>query len=327
MKWLVANDDSAFRIDGLFDDKVEVFEVTITEDIGGEIATISLKADIKNLEGTVKPTGNYDNFSYKVNQEFKGTLISGKHGTSFKFECFLYDLKYYTQAVEMKFLCCKPKFTKENVVTKYTTIDNAIQSTWQLARLDKVKTDLMNFEDPWYLYQMNETNYSFNKRLCMSYKHDTVFAYCIDGLQIIDWTQWVPGIELRDQVDVNLKIGSGFFEPKLYEQKIDYIDYNADDVEYEKDPNHHFTKMYQDVIPVNSVYKELIGNFLYNKRFLIKKRTNYMEMNYLPGWHIGDPVKIKSTQLVYKEFFITGRIVEFRKSEVKVHFTLQSIKV
>ena len=311
MKYLVSNDGSSFRIDKLFDEDIELLKVHIEEGLYGDIPDIvvNLKTD-KEL--------------CKINQEFTGSLIS-KDGYTNKFKCFVYDITYNLNEMEIKFMCCLPKFTKDRVVTKYTTIDNAIQSTYQLDRLDDVKTDLLDFSDPWYIYQKNETNYHLCRRLCKSYKHNTVFGFLLSGLRFRDLLTWKPEVILRDKVDINLQSPSNWIHPKLYDQELKFVDYNSNVVEFEKDPNHQFVEYYEDIIPVNNIYKELIGNFLFNQRLELSKNINEFQLKFLPVYQVGDFVKIPSEQIIFNNCFISHRIIDMTKADISVHYTIQSI--
>ena len=316
MKVLGSNDGSYFYLvePKLFDDDMELISVHFEEKLYGDIATFDIKCK------TNKQLVN-------IGDKIKAKLIT-VNGYCNDIEGYVYNFTYNLNESQ-KVLCCDSKLTRGNVITKYTSIDNAIESTYLLARLDnpKVKTDLMKFSDPWYIYQKNETNYSLCKKLCMSYKHNTVFGFLLSGLKFKDLKNWIPEIVANDQGEINLVNQPSFGDPKLYSQTVDYNNYNTDapDMENEYDESHKQILMYSSMAVMNPVYEDLIGNYLFNQRLAVSKNTNNFRMSYIPDWQVGDFIKINSDQIRFKECFISSRIIDYSTANVGVSLTIQSI--
>lgn len=317
MKVLGSNDGSYFYLvePKLFDDDMELISVHFEEKLYGDIATFDIKC-------------RTDKELISIGKKITAKLIT-QYGYCNDIQGYVYSIKYIHNDMIINIICCDPKFTIGKAVTKYTSIDNAIKSTYSLPRLDKppVKTDLMKFSDPWYIYQKNETNYSLCKKLCMSYKHNTVFGFLLSGLKFKDLKNWIPEIVTTDQAEINLVDSPLFNNPKLYDESVDYAEYNTDapDMENEIDPNHKKVIMYSEIQTVNNVYEDLIGNYLFNKRLSISKNTNNFKIHYLPDWQVGDFIKINSNQLKFKECFISSRIIDYTRASVDVSLTIQSI--
>lgn len=310
-KLLVANDESSLDIKGLFDKDIEIHSAVIKEELHGDLPDleISFSTDDPDIS--------------EINKKYECSLKSGE-GAEWKFGAFVYDMSYQNNGMTLKMICWDPKFTKEKFTTKYTSIKNAIESTCCAEIVGNpesaTNTDILNFKDPSALYQRNETNHHFCTRMCRSFKYNTVFGYVLDGLLFVDLNSWKKDIELKERAEINLIAPSSWSESKLYNQKVEYIDYSKG-----KDPNHVTVRFYEKTFTVNNDYKELIGNNLYNTKLIASKNTSTFTMNYLPQFRVGQFATIPSDQIKFNECFISGRIVEFNKSKVSVTFTIQSI--
>jgi len=125
---------------------------------------------------------------------------------------------------------------------------------------------------------------------------------------------------LKDRSDISLVTPSTWTESKLFEEKVEYLDYSNG-----KDPNHVIVKFYEDMIPVNKEYKELVGNGLFNRKLYNSKNVNTFQMKYIPQFRVGQFAKIPSEQIRFNECFISERVIDFDKASVSVSFTIQSI--
>lgn len=314
VKRYVTDDQSYIQINKLFELDIEIFDITIEESMmDGSVTLIHL-------------TGQSEAIPCKVNDVFTGTLYSGMHGCTWNFECFVYDIKFHNHSLKIDFACCKQKFLKDNVVAKYTSIDGAIKSTWQLARLDKVQSPLQ-FDENYSLHQQNESNYQYCKRLCFAYKYDTIYGFLINGLKFVDLNAWTKEVELTDKVEITLQDGAEFEEPKLYDKDVKICDYNHKSPEYERDDNHQQIWMNGHVITVDKHYAQLHENHEHNIRLLDMKRTNKFHMNYLHGMSVGTYVQINSDQLSYKKSVITSRVITMHKTDCHVTYKICSIEI
>lgn len=312
MRTLLLTDGSEFRLLEIFDNDFEFISAHIEESLYGDITRIEFRClcDTKIVE---------------LLKKYKGYLKS-KTGKKWEFECFCYQISYDNKYLEAKFMCSKIEFTRNIVTTKYTTIDNAIQSTWQLNRLDTVKTDLLSFDRDHFFYQMSETNYNLCTKLCFSYKYNTVFGYLLNGLKFIDLKAWKKEIELNDQVDIKLEQPASWTSGKLYESTVNIIDYNHSSPEYEIDSNHRIVGNYDQLLFCDTTYKDLIGNYLYNRRLKLMKQSNIFRLNYLPDFEVGTYVKINSTQIRYSNCFVSKRIINMEQSRLEIVIQIQSIE-
>lgn len=314
MKCIETNDRSKFYISDLFDrSDWESCKVTIEESMFGDIPEIRLEMHCK------KPICTN-------NEEFTGWLMD-KNGNKELFNCFVLDFTFNNKISNITLLCCKPKFTKDNVVTKYSTIDNAIQSTWQLNILKLPKdfqSDIMQLDSDHYYYQKNITNYNLCSRLCKCYKKDVLFGYGINGLTLMDLQQWKPinqGNPFIDMKDINLNGNNDYVDPKLYQMNNSFVDYSKG-----KDPNHQLVLYYQQLIPVDNAYKDVIGNMLYNQRYDTSMRLANFRMNYYQKIRIGDGLEIQSPLNKYPEARVTKRVINIDDNAIKVDYTIQCYK-
>lgn len=315
MKVVKCNDGSIFYVSELFDKEFEIISIKIEERLFGDIPTIDIK-----LRCNEQPC--------QVDDLVKGYLIS-KDGLKTEFSGFVYTVEYMNNELTAKILCCSPDFVKNKFVTKYTTIDNAIESTSQMARIDNplIKTDLLDFQDPWYIYQKNITNYKLCTKLCTAYKHNTIFGYLMNGLLFKDLANWTPEIEATDRDQINLTNPTSWQKPKMYDQQMNFTDYNSKTPEYEVDENHTFVTQYETIIPTNVPYKELIGNFVYNQRLANSQNTNNFKQTFISDWSVGQFIKIKSPQINFKNCFISARTINISKALPQVEFTIKSIEL
>lgn len=313
MKHLLFGDESSFALGELFDGEgIEFKSLRVSESLFGTIPEIEL-------------VYRGDNEFFKVNDEVKGELKSST-GRSNKFKGFVYGMKYSLNEYTINILCCDRSFTKDRAVTKYTSVDNAINALSRMQRVGSVKSDLLEFQDPYYIYQRNETNYHLCSRLCFSYKRNTVYGFLLDGLRFVDLNSYSPVTTLTDGTDMKLESNPSWADPKLYGEVVEQADYNAEEPVYERDDNHRAISMYEDIVMVDSPYEELIGNYLHNQRLSTSRSVYNFTLKNLPDYQVGDFLKIKSPSINFSECYVTGRTIDCTMSEMKVNVSIQSIK-
>jgi hypothetical protein len=315
-------DKSEFYINNLFELNIDIHNIKITESLFGDIPTIELQfnCDPDDLK------------DYKINKVLTGTLTS-PDGFTNTINGFIYKLTLDLNEVTMGIMNCDPEFTKNKVVSKYLKIDNAVDSTWKRGRYierkrPQVKTDI-NFADDGLhsIYQRMESNYTFCNRLCRSYKHNTVYGFLFDGLRFLDLDNLgTEECEVHDQSGWKLMNPPQWSDSKFYDNDVDYIDYNHKSPEYELDPNHTIVSLYGRQVVVDSIYKELVGNFLYNDRLSHSKQVANFKCHYLDKVQVGDYFKLKSKQIEFNDVFLSKRIIEFRESSTEVSYEVRSIK-
>lgn len=313
MKIYPFSEGGSFVLNKLFDHDIEVHSLKITESLYGSVPTIELKFGCSDEEELPE-----------IGEEFTGSLKTDS-GYENKIQCYLYSVQKSLNHITMNFLCCKPKFMKDRVVTKYTSIDDAISSTWQLDRLDSVKTDILRFTNSHYIYQRNDTNYNLCTKLSKSYKYNTVFGYTLSGIKFIDLNDVKNVGEMDEKGMIALTQPSSWSDPKLYSLgDIKFIDYN-NSPQFESDGNHVMVNMYTDQIDTDNAYKDLIGNFLYNSKLGTTKNISSFKSNKLMDYQLGDFINIDSDQNNYQCNYLSKKIIEVNLGEVKVNYDFQSI--
>lgn len=314
------SDSAFFRVDDLFDKQIEMHSAKITESLYGDLPTIEL----------VFSCGN-DEDLYPINHVLTGKLVT-RNGYENSFEGFIYSIERNLNKVTMKLLLCDSGFTKDTFVTKYTNITDAIKSTWQRDITcfsdGSIKTDVLDYQDPHYIYQRNTTNYQLCTKLCKSFKYNTVFGYGMSDLIFVDLSN--PKVKkdckLKESDTVKLMSTPTWSDPKLYAiNKVTYEDYNTDQVEYEVDPNHINVRFYSKSYTVDTVYKELLGNYLYNSKLESLKNTIHLQSKILYDYQLGDFVELKSNSLNFQNTFISKRVITLDKAKVTVDYRIQSI--
>jgi len=309
--YIVNNEETKFRIKELFDKEIELISIVICETLYGSIADVELNANIKELDE-----------DFKLNKEYNCSLID-QYGNVTEFKCFCAFLSFVDNFLQMKFLCCDKDFTKKSLVNKFKNIDDAIKSASKMQRLDNplIKTDLLEFNDPYYIYQTNEANNRFCTRLCWSYKHYTTFGYLLNGLKFIDLKSWKPDLELIERRDIRLLEPASWNRNKKLDEDIKYIDYSNG-----RDPNHILIKFFDQTIVADTPYKFLIGNKLFNEKLVQFSQKNKFEVKFYPGWTVGTFVNLKpSPQINFIECIITSRRIKFEKASVSTLYGIQSI--
>ena len=128
---------------------------------------------------------------------------------------FITDRQYFGNNLSIKFAVIDdPKFFTERITTYHpadTELYKKIQTTYPgksegISNTGNIRTE-SDVPDV-LLFQNNETNYEFNKRLCCSYKKDSIFAYGWEGLLIKDIMGEYNHLGNKDP-DENLTVFSG----------------------------------------------------------------------------------------------------------------------
>jgi hypothetical protein len=252
------------------------------------------------------------------------TIIDDK-GNQQEGSMYVYDLNYYDNQCTIKFLGCPTSFTRDTCVTKYSNIKNAVQSIYPGEVLSNVESDIL---DDVEIYQTNESNYKLCNKLLSSWRKDTIFGYCLDGLRLMDLSNYQP-------LDVDIFSSGGSLKvtdpaslsrPKLYEKQLEFIDYSNG-----ADPNHIYAKFDKMLVPINTEYKDLVSNLIYNKKFDSMATTVNYQTRFLAPVYLCDGLLIKGNEgdsvstFSTEEMFIGSKTIRFYDQKVEMDLALRSV--
>lgn len=312
---LTTTQGTVLTIDKLEDQKCEFVNFELNESILGKLPTAKVLLrcdhDLVQLKDEVVVT------------------ITDPLGNTYSGNMYVYSIKMdgrqHSYTIEL--LSQNPEFTREPHLSKFTNIKNAVSSLYPGGQVTNTDTDLLNDIE---IHQMNETDYNLCTRLLHAWKKNTIFGYCLDGLRILDLNNYQPVSEDDFKFDRDMTIVGGssdLSDPKLFSKDAEFINPNQDGTQY-SDPNHFAVKFDKNYLVVNNDYRDLIGNYLYNKRFEATKwylnTTTRRELNPLV---ITSGIKISDDSGVvrFNELFIASRTMKIDLNSINIDYTLRSI--
>ncbi len=267
-----------------------------------------------------------ETLKYVTNQE-TGTLTiednqSGGGGIRYEFNIFVTTRTNVNNRTTLCFVVLPgtdlekgKKFWTGLLSETYDGPDDALDNIWPGEKDIREKS---NISDQTKLYRDNEDGYSFLKRLCMSWKNETLFAFGWDGLLIKkrvesgELLQIIGGENLWNQYD-NIKLS--------YNNKRNYTTFSPWEDEYKDEddsdirslsksstrddnfkklePKYVVSTMKNSIYKIHSkdgMYRELTDNYEENKRF--SDSGGYAGITIVgerfpdaTEWKLGDTVK------------------------------------
>ena len=163
------------------DKKFRITRLQIIEQLGGEIPNGQIDMILAN-DPDDKET------EAMITDQNTGTIsiVDEKdYGLSYEFDVYITEREYYENLLSIKFVCIKDlTFFTERITTIHQDgIKAAIESLYPGNKDIRIEPSV---SDEPILYQNCETGYEMCKRLCYSYKDDSIFAFGFDGLLLKD---------------------------------------------------------------------------------------------------------------------------------------------
>ena len=282
----------------------------------------------EQLEGEA-PRGEIDMFyegSDKamslITEQNTGTIdiITEKDiGHSYKgIDIYITERKFFGNFLYIKFLVTKDiKFFTERITTYYPKdmpLYKKIQATFPgpsggISPTDRIRID---YDVPdILLYQNNETNYEFNKRLCLSYKKDSIFAYGWEGLLIKDLmgvADHLGNTEPDEQLKLEsnrLTLHSDTYNLK-YNKRTNHEPYNPWSAPNDSTTKTDFSSMESKYLrtvmnygeyKITGIFENIntepyLQNAWHNRRLLHNGGYTYFEVNLtdIPNFKLGDVI-------------------------------------
>ena len=281
--------------------------------------------------GGIMPRGEIDMFLANTDESIKlvteentGTIdIITKEdvGISYKdIKVYITNRSYFGNILNIKFIVTDDiKFLTERITTYYPKdmeLYKKIQSTFpgKSEGIDPKANIRMDYDVPdIILYQNNETNYEFNKRLCSSYKKNSIFAYGWEGLLIKD-TEGDANHLGNHEPDENMQIESSrlIFQSDFYNlrynKRMNHEPYDPwvapDDsttkTDYSEVESKYLrtTMNYKEYKVVGKDLEPYLMNSWYNERFLDNGGFTYFDVSLtsIPNFKLGDVLIYKRAE-------------------------------
>lgn len=291
------------NITPIFDSRCMFISYLSKENILGELPQVELK--IKCDEDVCN-----------ILDEVTGSLVDG-NGNSTNWTGYVYSVSYLNNECTIKIIAAPIKFVRDKVTTSYSSITDTIKSLAPGDFISNTESDLLNDIK---IYQLNESNYKLCTRCSAAFKKNSIFGYGLGSLRILDLSNLVSKADFGAKVDFNEIDYPELTDPTLYEFNTEFIDYSEGN-----DPNHTFVIFNDHLICVNTEYKDLIGNFMYNKRFKTTKNIANYKYNSLTPINICDCVTIENKDTNIKNCFVTSKITSIEYTKLTTSVSIQSI--
>lgn len=246
-------------------------------------------------------------------------------GLSYEFDIWVTEREYYENILKLKFVCIPDlEFFTSRITTYHQGgIRSTIESLYP-GKLD-IRIEPSGNEDP-VLYQNCETNYELCKRLCYSYKDNSIFAFGWEGLLLKDMCgefdhegNKEPALELEtDRLSVQTQTYN-----MRYNKYVNSKSFSAwEDTEESTTGNTDYSEFISKNCKVMMNYKEYrvmgidtaerLGNAWNNKsRMKFRGYTNLKIVQPdMPHYKLGDVViysrALQEKALPWKNFLITS---------------------
>lgn len=169
-------------------------KLKLHETIGGPIAGGSAQFEFPNDE---KCTDLIEDTYY-----ITITLEQGE-GIVYNIDALITSKRVQENILAIEFLCIKDvSFIDETLSLNFTDIDEALNYSYQGSKDLRCESDISN-KLP--IVQFQETSYDFCKRIALSYKYDSLFAFGLEGFMIKD----TVGTDSFGSSEPNIKVIAG----------------------------------------------------------------------------------------------------------------------
>ena len=169
-------------------------KLKLHESIGGPIASGSAQFEFPSDE---KCTDLIEDTYYIT------IRLEQNKGIIYNIDALITSKRIQENMLSIEFLCIKDvSFIDETLSLNFTDIDEALDYSYQGPKDLRCESDLSNNLP---IVQFQETSYDFCKRIALSYKYDSLFAFGLEGFMIKD----TIGTDSFGSGEPNIKVVAG----------------------------------------------------------------------------------------------------------------------
>ena len=289
-----------------------IVELHLVESLGGEVANGYIDLWLPDEDNALK----------YVTEQNTGTITiedkSKENGVSYNIPVFIENRKFFRNTLTLNVSCIGDSrfFTESLSNISFPNIDNALETLY-FGKLDKRTESDINNQIP--IFQFNETNYSLCKKLAMSYKYDSIFAFGWEGFLIKDRI----GINSYGKNENNniLAVNGGSDINNTtpytlcYNKFLNHTPINPWETETNeglKAKNCRSIVTYNKYSIMGTNYSQLIDNYKYNERLINSSlySTISLTSTVIPTYKLGDIIIYKrpeeTTSKPFEKYLITS---------------------
>ena len=296
-----------------FMDFCRFLKLKLHESIGGPIAQGFAELEFPNDEKAIDIIEETQYIKVRIEQN---------EGIIYNIDGLITSKKILDNILQIRFLCIKNiSFIDETLSLGFDDINEAIDYSYQGPRDIRCESDLSN-DIP--IIQYKETSYDFCKRIAMSFKYDSLFAFGLEGFMIKD-TLGINSFGSDEKADessrpsviagtgsiMQEKVTKSNLNPQYYKKPFDSWN---ETMEGDVIDDTNKTEHGQDEYSLQSKYAAAVINFdnysIVNRGiFQLKKNIDYNGRYYnssyysnlsichndsLPNFKLGDIVRYKN---------------------------------
>lgn len=320
----LANENSKLDVTPWFESGYIFKELTMREEIGGNLASGVIKLTSDGTDMSLINTQNTLDITY-----IQLPWDDKEEQVEYKVKGYIYHKEFKENEIHMSFVAVSDRdFSTLSKMNTYEnlSIDKVISDLYP----DKDRIKFLDSNDQLLQPDMNEpltitqnalTNLDFCKRLCRSYRKDSVFAFGLEGLFIKSIYRNPPEpIEIVGESD---SIVMGMFNMNDYKE-----------MTMTEDPRELSVNLapvmygFDYYITRNDYYAELLKVYLYNTRYYTAMKCS-MKLRFitrLPKFKLGDIVTYKDPHKFNQDrkYVVTFISIEIIRNEITMNCELSS---
>lgn len=293
----LAGGSSTLDVSPWFDNGYVFKELQMKEEIGDTIASgvIKLTSDGKNMSliNTQETLHiSYNQISWKESDKNEE---ASEGPVNYEIDGYIYHREFIENEIHLSFIAIKNKeFTTVSKVAKYKvgikkTIEALYPGRCEFWTTDDINQLLPDIDGPLEdLDQNGLTDYDFCRRLCRSYKRDSVYSFGLEGLfikHIYRQRQWRMIYAESDCINL------GMYDINYYKE----MELDSKSVDKSKNINALMYGFKYDLVRTD-FHSDLLSIYQYNEKYTtdLRCRIKLKFLNRLPRFKIGDLVKYKN---------------------------------
>lgn len=240
--------------------------------------------------------------------------IINENGWSIDFKAYVVKIEYINLNCRIYMYGCEPEFSRVNTTSSYVGINKAVKSTYR--QFIDSNVDLGTVLPEVKLFQKNESNEEFLKRLLSSVSYGVIYAFGLGRLMVRDLKNWKEEFSFTRALDISPTTPQGVMNPKVHSNEVEILE------EY---TNHVKIKFNDTIIDVDKFHKDLVMNRLNNSKLQSPKSDFTFTVRYLPPVSLCSNVTINSKETKVYNCYVTSRILYFDYTEFKASYSVKSI--
>jgi len=176
---LINSKDVSIEFKPWTDNKCRITRLQMIEQLGGEIPNGEIDMILSDDDETEKLITSQNTGTISI-------LDEKPYGLKYETQVYITEREYYNNILNIKFVCIDNLdfFIKRVTTYHQGGIRSTIESLYPGKSDIRIEPSWNDEETP--LYQNCETGYEMCKRLCYSYKDNSIFAFGWDGLLLKD---------------------------------------------------------------------------------------------------------------------------------------------